>query len=128
MEALKNSITLRVSVPVLSVSTVLTMPSSCGGRPRRARRAAKMEEGAVGKQAWSCWVAEAGRRGHRLPKEKVGPPRPRPAPRTSLRLEVRATAGVSVSAWYIARSRPMKTKACTILTISMDTYRLMGMR
>ena len=67
MDALKNSITLRVRVPVLSVRTVLTMPSS------------------------------------------------------SLRLDVRATAGVSLSGWYIARSRPMKTKACTTLTISIDT-------
>lgn len=44
MEALKNSITLHVSVPVLSVSTVLTMPSSwgCRGRGKRCVPAASM--------------------------------------------------------------------------------------
>jgi hypothetical protein len=41
---------------------------------------------------------------------------------------VRATAGVSVSAWYMSLSRPRNTKACTTLTISMETYRLMGIR
>jgi len=64
---LKNSITLRVSVPVLSDSTVVTIPSS------------------------------------------------------SLRLLVRATAGVSLASSYISRSPAMKTMLCTILTISMET-------
>jgi hypothetical protein len=37
-------------------------------------------------------------------------------------------AGVSVSGWYMRRSRAMNRKACTTLTISMDTYSEMGMR
>ena len=74
MDILKNSIELHVSVPVLSDSTVCTIPSS------------------------------------------------------SFKLDVRARIGVSVAAWYSARSRLMNTVACMTLTNSSETYREMGMR
>jgi hypothetical protein len=41
---------------------------------------------------------------------------------------VRACAGVSVSGWYRLRSLLMNTMDWQILTISMDTYREMGIR
>jgi len=46
----------------------------------------------------------------------------------SLRLEVRAWAGVSVWAWYIALSLPMNTPLWKTLTISSETYREMGIK
>ena len=46
----------------------------------------------------------------------------------SLRLEVRACAGVSVWAWYIALSLPMNTPLWKTLTISSETYREMGIK
>ena len=49
-------------------------------------------------------------------------------PKSSFRLDVRASAGVSVSAWYMCRSLEMKTMLWVILTISIETYREIGMR